>query len=88
MTLTRPSPWDRELRRHRQRQQEEGGRDCKDHGSHRDVVDEPRLAEPGGDEQAQRAVGERLGARERFGVARLEIVDGEARGLDRVCSPR
>jgi hypothetical protein len=48
-----------------------GGRDCKDHGSHRDVVDEPRLAEAGGEEKAQRAVRERLGARERLRIARL-----------------
>ena len=50
--------------------------------SHRDVVDQPSLAQAGGDKKAERAVGQRLDAGEAFGVARFEIVDRESRCLD------
>ena len=44
--------------------QQEVGRDCMDHASHPEIVDEPRLAEAGGDEEPQRPAVERLGARQ------------------------
>src|SRR5262245_23494072 len=50
--------------------------------SSRDVVDETRFADTRGDQQADRTVLERLDRLERFGVARFEIIEGEAGALD------
>jgi hypothetical protein len=67
---------DPELRRHHQRQQEEGGRDCKNHESHGYVVDQPCFAEPCGNKKAQRAVADDF--------ARRHVPDDAACGADAV----
>jgi hypothetical protein len=67
---------------HDEREQEQGGRDREHHSSHRDVVDQPSLAEARGDKKAERAVLARLGAGERLGVARFEIIESESRFLE------
>src|SRR5262245_17474887 len=50
--------------------------------SHRDVVDEARAADLRGDEQPQRTIGGALDLAERGGIARLEIIELEARLFD------
>src|ERR1700730_3528730 len=46
------------------------------------IVDQPRLADLGGDQQADRPVLVGVDWRESLGVARLEVVEDEARALD------
>src|SRR5580704_8996072 len=50
--------------------------------SHRDIVNEPRLAEPRRGEEADRPVTQRLDAGKRLGMAGLEVIDRKARRLD------
>ena len=58
------------------------GRDRRKPTSHADIVDEARLAEPGGDEKPDRPVGAAVDRRKRLGVARGKIIDDEARALE------
>ena len=52
--------------------------------SNRDVIDQSRLAEPGGGKNAKRTAGRRSGG-ERFGIANLDVVDLREAGRCELC---